>query len=49
MGRCDWLLVRSAAEAMFRLGRVRRLLISPGAFALVTADSEKGVFGRLDV
>ena len=49
MVRCDWLLVRSAAEAMFRLGRVRRLLISPGALPLVTADSEKGVFGRLDV
>ena len=49
MGRCDWLLVRSAAEAMFRLGRVRRLLISPGAFALVTADANRRVLGRLDV
>ena len=49
LGRCDWLLVRSAAAAMFRLGRVRRLLISPGALPLVTADANRRVFGRLDV
>jgi hypothetical protein len=38
-----------SATGCWFAARVRRLPISPGALALVTADAEKGVFGRLDV